>query len=241
MAVRLEPADGGSVWLPSVSNVTHTQCSDVRWIGVCHQTVDLLSCQSQRIQFVQQTISGGNDAARAHTSNLKIQYRNHQSTVRWERGTKWIPIENITYPATHARLTGRLPWATLPRLQMLDLVIDLVDHLVVRFQLEQMHFEVARPLNVCQNQWIQIHGRLISVQWQNVVNFSALFPSIICAKRRIKQQKEKRELILISTKNTVDDKISREKNVNKSFRFRFWPTAFAILPNTFTKQKLHRL
>lgn len=55
---------------------------------------------------------------------------------------------------------------------MLYLIVDLIDHLMICFQLEQMHFEVAGSLYIGQNQWIQIHGRLIARQRQHIVQFA---------------------------------------------------------------------
>lgn len=44
-----------------------------------------------------------------------------------------------THAATHASLASSLAAATLPWLQVLDLIVDLIHDLMVCLQLEQMH------------------------------------------------------------------------------------------------------
>lgn len=85
----------------------------------------------------------------------------------------------VTYPATHSRLTGRFATATLPRLQMLHLVIDFVDHLMICLQFEQRHFEITRTLNVGQNERVHVHRRLVAIDGQRIALFLPLL-SIIC-------------------------------------------------------------
>lgn len=48
-------------------------------------------------------------------------------------------VEQHTHAATHARLASSLAAASLPWLQVLHLVVDLVHNLMIRLQLEQMH------------------------------------------------------------------------------------------------------
>lgn len=67
-----------------------------------------------------------------------------------------------THPAAHAGLTGGLPTALLPGLEVRDLVVNLVYDLVVGFQLVEVDFEVVRRLDVGQDQRIEVHCALVA-------------------------------------------------------------------------------
>lgn len=58
---------------------------------------------------------------------------------------------------------------------MLYLVVDFVNDFVVCLQFEQRYFEVAGALDVGQDERIQVHGSLITIEWQYIVDFSRLF------------------------------------------------------------------
>lgn len=75
----------------------------------------------------------------------------------------------LTHTATHPGLSAGLS-ALFPRLHMLHLVINLVNNLVISFQLEQWNFKVTRTLYIGQDQGIQIHA-IITPNRQNVVEF----------------------------------------------------------------------
>lgn len=59
------------------------------------------------------------------------------------RVRKWEGICLIKgpHPATHARLSGSLTGTLLPGFHVLDLVVDFVDDLVVRLQLEKGYWK----------------------------------------------------------------------------------------------------
>lgn len=60
-------------------------------------------------------------------------------TILISRKHRRVSGKYNTYPATHPSLSGSLPGALFPGLHVLDLVVDLVDHLVVCLELEQGH------------------------------------------------------------------------------------------------------
>lgn len=51
---------------------------------------------------------------------------------------------------------------------MCDLKVDLVHHLVVGFELVQLHFEVRRRQDVGQDHGVEVHGLLVAPQRQHI-------------------------------------------------------------------------
>lgn len=67
--VLLVPVVQVGRWL-RVPDVHEAERPDVRRIGVCQQAIELFARQAQRVQFVQQTVGGGDDAAGANAADL---------------------------------------------------------------------------------------------------------------------------------------------------------------------------
>lgn len=74
--------------------------------------------------------------------------------------------------------------ATLPRLEVLHLVVDLVEQLTVQRHLTELSLIVRRLLYVRQHQTVKIHRHRIAIDWQHVVRFRAVLHVLLIALHR---------------------------------------------------------
>lgn len=140
--VRLKPVPHQLRW-QRVSEVHESNSTDIGGVSVFNQGIDLLLGNLEGVELVEETEARGNNSTGRHPS----------------------------YTTTHTSLTSASSFsgACCPRFQMVNLVVDLIHHLVEGLYGEQFHLEVGRALDICQDQRVNVHGPFIAVKLKNAL------------------------------------------------------------------------